>query len=125
MGEGVTRRGRVVVSWASSSGRGRACPEVDRRQRERLEREARGDQHLVDHVDDAVRREHVRHDNLGVVDLEGVQRGHLYREPAGHRDETHFQHFSMVIARARAPRKRRLTCWPRERTMKHARKAEG
>ena len=36
MGEGVTRRGKVVVSWASSSGRGRACPEVDRRQRERL-----------------------------------------------------------------------------------------
>ena len=26
----------MVVSWASSSGRGRACPEVDRRQRERL-----------------------------------------------------------------------------------------
>ena len=42
MGEGVTltrrgaRRQQAVASRASSSGRGRACPEVDRRQRERL-----------------------------------------------------------------------------------------
>ena len=68
---------------------------MDRRPRERLEREARGDQHLVDHVDDAVRREHVRHDNLGVVDLEGVQRGHLDLGPC----ESGFRNFSMVIAR--------------------------
>ncbi len=42
MGEGVTltrigaRRQQAVASRASSSGRGRACPKVDRRQRERL-----------------------------------------------------------------------------------------
>ena len=39
---------------------------MDVRPRERLGRRQRGDQHLVDHVDDAVRREHVRQDDLHV-----------------------------------------------------------
>ena len=75
------------------------------RPRERLGRRRRGDQHIFDHVDDAVRREHVRQDDVHAVDL------------------MRFADFSMVIARA--PRKRRSICWPREGTMKHARKAEG
>ena len=83
MGEGVTltrrgaRRQQAVASRASSSGRGGACPEVDVRPRERLGRRRRGDQHIFDHVDDAVRREHVRQDDLHAVDLEGVHVGHL------------------------------------------------
>ena len=47
------------------------------RPRERLGRRRRGDQHIFDHVDDAVRREHVRQDDLHAVDLEGVHVGHL------------------------------------------------